>query len=57
LVRSALNASNFFGKEFTEARDATSRLQNEQRDEDRDGVYGFESRAQRALQTHVQLCR
>jgi hypothetical protein len=63
LVGSALNAGNFYGQKVTEARDATSRLQNEHRDEDRDGVYAFESRAQRArrfaaemgLQAYAQL--
>jgi hypothetical protein len=34
----------------TQARDLTSKLANDDRDEDREGVYGFDSRAARARQ-------
>lgn len=47
-VGSAYGAAMFYGAKVTQARDLTSRLANEDRDEDHDGVYGFESRAQRA---------
>jgi hypothetical protein len=63
LVSSAFNAGQFYGDKVTQARDATARLQNEYRDEDRDGVWGSESRAQKArrfaaemgLQAYAQL--
>lgn len=62
-VSSACGAGQFYSRKVTEARDLTSKLAAEQRDEDRDGVYGFESRAARArtfaaragLQAHALL--
>jgi hypothetical protein len=47
-VSSAYGAAQFYGNKVTQARDLTSRLANDNRDEDREGVYGFESRAARA---------
>jgi hypothetical protein len=49
-VSSAHGAAQFYGGKVTRARDLTSKLANDDRDEDRDGVYGFESRATRARQ-------
>lgn len=47
-VGSAYGAGNFYSQKVTVARDETSRLANDHRDEDRDGVMGFESKAARA---------
>ena len=47
-VASACGAGNFYSAKVGTARDLTSKLANDARDEDRDPVYGFESRAQRA---------
>lgn len=47
-VGSAHSAGTFYQTKATEARDLTSKLANDDRDEDRDGVYGFESKAARA---------
>ena len=44
-VGSAHGAAQFYGGKVTQARDLTSKLANHDRDEDREGVYGFESRA------------
>jgi hypothetical protein len=49
-VSSAHGAAQFYGGKVTQARDLTSKLANDDRDEDREGVYGFESRAARARQ-------
>jgi len=46
-VGSAHGAGQFYSKAVTEARDATSKLANDARDEDRDGPVGFDSQAQR----------
>lgn len=46
-VGSAHGAGQFYSKSVTEARDATSKLANDARDEDRDGPVGFDSQAQR----------
>ena len=48
LVTSAFGAGGFFGQKVSEARDLSAKSANEHRDEDRDGVYGFDSKAQRA---------
>jgi hypothetical protein len=53
-VSSAHGAAQFYGNKVTQARDLTSRLANDERDEDRDGVYGFESRAARARKFAAQ---
>ena len=47
-VSSACGAGQFYSQKVSQARDMTSRLANEDRDEDRDGPSGFESRAARA---------
>ena len=47
-VGSAHGAATFYGTKVTQARDLTSKLANDGRDEDRDGVYGFDSKAARA---------
>jgi hypothetical protein len=49
-VSSAHGAAQFYGGKVTQARDLASKLANDDRDEDREGVYGFESRASRARQ-------
>jgi hypothetical protein len=47
-VGSAHGAATFYGAKTTQARDLTSKLANNDRDEDRDGVHGSESKAARA---------
>lgn len=47
-VSSAHGAATFYGSKVTQARDLTSTLANDDRDEDRNGVLGFDSRAARA---------
>jgi hypothetical protein len=47
-VSSAHGAAEFYGNKVTQARDLTSSLANEDRDEDREAVYGFDSRVHRA---------
>jgi hypothetical protein len=46
-VSSAYGAAQFYGTRITLARELTSKLANDDRDEDREAVYGFESRAAR----------
>ncbi len=53
-VNSAHGAAGFYHSKVTQARDLTSKLANESRDEDRDGVYGFESKAARTRQFAAQ---
>ena len=53
-VSSAHGAAGFYQSKVTQARDLTSKLANEERDEDRDGVYGFETKAARARQFAAQ---
>ncbi len=48
LVGSAFGAGQFYSQKVTEARDLTTKLANDHRDEDRDGVAGFDGKAQRA---------
>lgn len=63
-VGSAHGAGQFYSKAVTEARDATSKLANDTRDEDLDGPAGFDSKAQRkrefaadmGLQAHALRC-
>ncbi len=55
LVGSAHSAGRFYSQKVTEARDLTSRLANDARDEDRDGPLGFDSKAQRARQFAAEL--
>ena len=47
-VGSAYGATQFYGSKVTQARDLTVASQNDDRDEDRGGAVGFESKAQRA---------
>jgi hypothetical protein len=47
-VGSAFGAGQFYSQKVTQARDLTAKIANDDRDEDRDGVSGFESRAERA---------
>jgi hypothetical protein len=47
-VGSAHGAAQFYNTKVTQARDLTSKLANDDRDEDSDGVYGFETKAARA---------
>ena len=47
-VSSACGAGQFYGQKISQARDLTVRLANDDRDEDRDGPSGFDSRAARA---------
>ena len=62
-VGSAYGAGQFYSTKVTQARDLTASAANDARDEDRDGVSGFESRAERArifaaemgLQAHALL--
>jgi hypothetical protein len=49
-VGSAHRAATFYPERMSHARDLTSKLANDDRDEDREGVYGFESRAARFRQ-------
>jgi len=46
-VGSAHGAGQFYSRAVTEARDLTTKLSNDYRDEDLDGPVGFDSRAQR----------
>lgn len=60
-VGSAYGAGQFYSRAVTEARDLTTKLSNDDRNEDLDGPVGFDSRAQRkrefaadmGLQAHV----
>jgi hypothetical protein len=47
-VSSAFGAAQFYGTKKSAAMDLTSKLLNDDRDEDRDGPSGFESKAERA---------
>ncbi|HVB16431.1 MAG TPA: hypothetical protein VNF04_07855, partial [Stellaceae bacterium] len=47
-VSSAFGAAQFYGTKKSAAMQLTSKLLNDDRDEDRDGPYGFESKADRA---------
>lgn len=47
-VSSAYGAATFYQSKVTQARDLTTASQNDDRDEDRDGVSGFDGKAQRA---------
>lgn len=60
-IGSAHGAGQFYSRAVSEARDATAKSANDERDEDRDGPVGFDSAAQRkrefaadmALQSHA----
>ena len=47
-VSSAYGAATFYGTKVTQAKDLTMASQNDDRDEDRTAVYGFEGKAERA---------
>ena len=54
-VGSAYGATQFYGNKKSEALDLTAKLRNEHRDEDRDGVYGFDSKGARARQFAAEM--
>jgi hypothetical protein len=54
-VSSAQGAGNFYSDKVTEARNLTSALTNEYRDEDREAPAGFESKADRARQFAAEM--
>jgi hypothetical protein len=49
-VGSACAAGEFYSTKVSDAKDLTAKLGNEDRDEDREPIYGIESKAQRARQ-------
>jgi hypothetical protein len=53
-VGSAHGAGTFYSSKVTAARELTMKLANEDRDEDRDGVLGFDTRAARAREFAAQ---
>jgi hypothetical protein len=63
-VGSAFGSGQFYSTKVSQAIEASSSLANDARDEDRDGVSGFESRAERVrvfaaemgLQAHALIC-
>jgi len=54
-VGSAHGAAVFYGNKISEARQLTSAATNDDRDEDRDGPAGFESKAERARMFAAQM--
>lgn len=54
-VGSAFGAGQFYSQKVTQARDLTAAGSNDSRDEDRDGVSGFESKAERARSFAAQM--
>ena len=54
-VSSAHGAATFYQSKVTAARDLTVASQNDDRDEDRTGVAGFESKAERARQFAAEM--
>jgi hypothetical protein len=54
-VSSAYGAATFYQTKVTTAKDLTMASQNDDRDEDRDGVSGFESKAERARQFAAEM--
>jgi hypothetical protein len=54
-VASACGAGEFYSAKVTTAREMTTRLSNDSRDEDRSGVSGFDSKAQRAREFAAQV--
>lgn len=54
-VGSAYGAATFYQSKVTAARDLTMKSQNDDRDEDRNGVAGFESKADRARQFAAEM--
>jgi hypothetical protein len=56
VLSSADGAINFYGEKVSQARDLTAKLNNEDRDEDREPVWGFETKAERARQFAAEAC-
>ncbi len=54
-VSSAHGAATFYQSKVTTAKDLTMASQNDDRDEDRDGVSGFESKAERARRFAAEM--
>jgi hypothetical protein len=54
-VASACGAGEFYSAKVTTARELTTALSNDPRDEDRDGVAGFQSKAQNARHFAAQV--
>jgi hypothetical protein len=54
-VSSAFGAGQFYSKAVTQAKDATARLANDDRDEDRAGPAGFDSAAQRKREFAAEM--
>jgi hypothetical protein len=54
-VSSAYGAAMFYGTKVTQAKDLTMKSQNDDRDEDRGGVSGYESKAERARQFAAEM--
>jgi hypothetical protein len=54
-VSSAFGAAQFYGTKKSAAMELTSRLLNDDRDEDRDGPIGFDSKAERARQFAAEM--
>jgi len=54
-VASACGAGDFYSAKVTLARELTTRLSNDSRDEDRDGIAGFDSKATRAREFAAQV--
>jgi hypothetical protein len=54
-VSSAYGAATFYQSKVTQAKDLTMASQNDDRDEDRTGVAGFESKAERARQFAAEM--
>jgi hypothetical protein len=54
-VASACGAGEFYSAKVTTAREMTTRLSNDSRDEDRSGISGFDSKAQRAREFAAQV--
>ena len=55
-IGSAFGAGQIYSRAVTEGRDLVSRLSNDDRDEDRDGPVGFESRAERKVRFAAEMC-
>jgi hypothetical protein len=54
-VSSAYGAATFYHSKVTQAKDLTMASQNDHRDEDRDGVAGFESKSERARRFAAEM--
>ena len=55
VVGAFVGAAQFYNTKVTQARDLTSKLTNDDRDEDSDGVYGFDTKAARAFARQARL--